>query len=314
DVIYAVSNGQVKPSKHMSLGITLKSLTNSRKIISIVNKYGHCCSYNVLEGLETELTYAATETAQVCPPGVSLVPHLSTGVAYDNFDRFVETPNGKDTLHDTVGIIFQFDESTLKESEAPTPFRSESEDETENSDPNIQRKRRTFDAIIPDVEPYLRKPRMVHTRLPVDSQERNMNPKRLTLSYKLDLLWMISYALKIPDLPMWVGFNSQIRVFNLPPCQVELYQQYLRSRYITSVWRNAHCKLPSTLKPEENGWSEKEGKYEFAWFSGDQLPEFVEDVVIQPDKSCEDENVSDDELDDSGSEANDDWDSESEDF
>lgn len=34
-------------------------------------------------------------------------PDLNTGVVFDNFDRFVETHNGKDTLHDTVGIIFQ---------------------------------------------------------------------------------------------------------------------------------------------------------------------------------------------------------------
>ena len=30
-----------------------------------------------------------------------------TGVAWDNFDRFVETKSGKDTLHDTVGVAYQ---------------------------------------------------------------------------------------------------------------------------------------------------------------------------------------------------------------
>jgi len=34
---------------------------------------------------------------------------MPTGVAFDNFDRFVETSSGKDTLHDTVGIIYQND-------------------------------------------------------------------------------------------------------------------------------------------------------------------------------------------------------------
>jgi len=32
---------------------------------------------------------------------------LSTGVAFVNFDRFVETSSGKDTLHDTVGILYK---------------------------------------------------------------------------------------------------------------------------------------------------------------------------------------------------------------
>ena len=34
-------------------------------------------------------------------------PEFNTGIAWDNFDRFVETKSGKDTLHDTVGIAYQ---------------------------------------------------------------------------------------------------------------------------------------------------------------------------------------------------------------
>ena len=30
-----------------------------------------------------------------------------TAVAWDNFDRFVETKSGKDMLHDTVGVAYQ---------------------------------------------------------------------------------------------------------------------------------------------------------------------------------------------------------------
>jgi hypothetical protein len=34
-------------------------------------------------------------------------PDLNAGVAFDNFDLFVETLTGKDTLDDTVGIVTQ---------------------------------------------------------------------------------------------------------------------------------------------------------------------------------------------------------------
>lgn len=51
DVIYVITNGQIKTSKHMTLGIALKSLTSSRKVVDILNKYGHCCSYNVVDEL-----------------------------------------------------------------------------------------------------------------------------------------------------------------------------------------------------------------------------------------------------------------------
>ena len=38
---------------------------------------------------------------------MSLNASAATGVAWKNFDRFVETKSSKDTLHDTVGIAYQ---------------------------------------------------------------------------------------------------------------------------------------------------------------------------------------------------------------
>lgn len=107
DLIYAVSNGKIKPSKHITLGMTLKSLTISKKIINIINRLGHCCSYTVLEELETEATFASVSHSEICPEDIIRTSNLSVGLAFNNFDRFVDTTSGKDTLHDTVGIIFQ---------------------------------------------------------------------------------------------------------------------------------------------------------------------------------------------------------------
>ncbi|GFU15708.1 uncharacterized protein TNCV_1269231 [Trichonephila clavipes] len=87
--------------------MTLKSLTSSRKVIDIINHYGHCISYNAIEELETEATYSSVSRTGICPEAVNKNENLSTGMAFDNFDRFVDTKNGKDTLHDTVGIIYQ---------------------------------------------------------------------------------------------------------------------------------------------------------------------------------------------------------------
>ena len=41
------------------------------------------------------------------PLGMKLNPHCGTGLAWNNFDRFVETIAGKETLHDTVGVTYQ---------------------------------------------------------------------------------------------------------------------------------------------------------------------------------------------------------------
>lgn len=69
---------------------------------------------------------------------------------------------------------------------------------------------------------------------------------------------------------------------SLPPCQSELYQQFLRAKYITSIWRNAYRDVPTTLKPEDNGWIRFDERSEFKWFEGEQLPNLVSDIIIHP--------------------------------
>lgn len=59
---------------------------------------------------------------------------------------------------------------------------------------------------------------------------------------------------------------------NLPPCKTELFQQFLRANYISSIWNNANEKLPTIFTPEHNGWRLEENQYHFHWFDGDQLP------------------------------------------
>ncbi|GFV35002.1 hypothetical protein TNCV_4259421 [Trichonephila clavipes] len=59
DAIFDVSNSTVKPSKHITLGMTVKSLTSSRKMINILNRLGHCYNYNTLEEPETEATISS---------------------------------------------------------------------------------------------------------------------------------------------------------------------------------------------------------------------------------------------------------------
>ena len=38
---------------------------------------------------------------------MKISPNLCTGLAFDNFDRSVETSSGKDTFDDTVCIAYQ---------------------------------------------------------------------------------------------------------------------------------------------------------------------------------------------------------------
>ena len=46
------------------------------------------------------------QKSTICPEAIKTSPNVCTGIAYDNYDRFVETKDGKNTLRDTVGIIY----------------------------------------------------------------------------------------------------------------------------------------------------------------------------------------------------------------
>ena len=69
----------------------MKSLTGSRKVIEILNRLGHCVSYNLVEEIETGLTYAANEKDILTPSGMNMDVNACTGLEFDNYDRFVET-------------------------------------------------------------------------------------------------------------------------------------------------------------------------------------------------------------------------------
>ncbi|GFS51619.1 hypothetical protein TNIN_350841 [Trichonephila inaurata madagascariensis] len=85
DAICCVSNGTVKPSKHITLGMIMKSLTSSRKMINILNRLGHCCNYNMLEELETEATISFVNHSQICPSDIIQSLSLCTAVEFNNF-------------------------------------------------------------------------------------------------------------------------------------------------------------------------------------------------------------------------------------
>ena len=107
DAIYNVSRGNIKPWKHTVLGLGLASLTGSKITMQILNRHGHCIDYNTTKGLETEIAYSIECEERDTPDGIELRPNLSTASAWDNNDSYVETLDGKSTLHITVGHTYQ---------------------------------------------------------------------------------------------------------------------------------------------------------------------------------------------------------------
>ena len=53
DIVYAVTKRTVLQLKHFLLALGLHTLTGSRKVVDLVNKFGHCMSYDLTCEMET---------------------------------------------------------------------------------------------------------------------------------------------------------------------------------------------------------------------------------------------------------------------
>lgn len=208
DIIYAVTKGRSKPAKNLTLGLAMKSLTNSRQVITMLNRYGHSIGYNLAEELETEMTYTSIQSNVVIPTGIIATNGLSTHVAFDNFDRFVDTTSGKDTMHDTVGIIYQF---TSAENLYNLDATTSSEPDISANEQGPSRKRRRFNEITREIRPYYSKPKTNLQLLPVDSFTNVIDVCQgaAEVATDKDLLWIMALS-KLDSVPMWLGYNCLI--------------------------------------------------------------------------------------------------------
>ena len=101
DIIYAVTCGKHKPTKHLLLPYAVKTLTGNVEIIRMLNKFGHSVSYSQLEENDTALCLQKLATSlnrSVVLPA-SIQPCIFTNLAWDNIDRLEETLTGKGTSH-----------------------------------------------------------------------------------------------------------------------------------------------------------------------------------------------------------------------
>ncbi|CAG5044038.1 unnamed protein product [Parnassius apollo] len=174
---------------------------------------------NSAEEIETEMTYSSQNENNAIPAGISRVDGLSTHVAFDNFDRFVDTATGKDTLNDTVGIIYQFrsenddpdnmDNSDTSDSESLSAYVHEGPTE-----PLARaRKRRRFEAPSKEIRPFVKTPFTSMTFLPFQTITETIDACHSDKSIAIDkdLVWSMSLS-QIDSVPMWLGYNCKIGI------------------------------------------------------------------------------------------------------
>ena len=55
DIIFAVSHGRILTLKHVALPLTLRHLTRSRQVVTLLNRFGHGISDSKLSEIETAM-------------------------------------------------------------------------------------------------------------------------------------------------------------------------------------------------------------------------------------------------------------------
>ncbi len=237
DVIYNITNGSIKPSKHCLLGLGLKSMTGSKKVITTLNKYGHSISYHVAEELETELAMSISEKGHEAPDGLQLKEGLATGFAFDNYDENTETLSGGNTLHDTVGIVYQ-NIIPGEEGNDDRPDGNGNHGDKNDDLPVTRKRQRSLDVALKDVPPYRKKAKI----LTFDFDEITAAcPPNYTSSHYKDLAFTLLSSLN-NAIPLWSGWNSLIHTdtlpqqricylqnINLPPTRLDVVAETLRT-------------------------------------------------------------------------------------
>ncbi len=216
DAIFNVSRGTIKPWKHTVLGLGMASLTGSKLAMQILNRTGHSLSYDDTKGIETEFAYSVDNEERDAPDGIRLNPNLSTACVWDNNDANVETLDGKQTLHATVGHTYQNVLQDIQQVniEDPVEFRD-------------GRKRRKFVGSDREIPPFRKSISNAQFLLPTTAaaadntakqsastttaEEQNEFKIQLTV---LDLYWF--WKLQEGSTPFHAGFMSKFIKDPLP--------------------------------------------------------------------------------------------------
>ncbi|GFU27034.1 hypothetical protein TNCV_280211 [Trichonephila clavipes] len=116
-----------------------------------------------------------------------LSKHMTLGVAFHNFDRYVNTLTEKDNLHNTVEIIYQ----------------------NVSKDYNIELKSSNISGNLDVPLPPTKRRKVLENLTPVEDNEPTL-PANLPLIETIDLLYLFLHFLHVPNTPMGTGFDSKI--------------------------------------------------------------------------------------------------------
>lgn len=218
DLIYATTHGRVKTPKYVGLAMSVQHMTGSKCLVTMLNRFGYCCSYDDIEVVDTSLALdiiASSENLGTVVPS-NITPKVFVQVSGDNNDIKEETLDGKRTTHATTLVLYQRQQCGPKPKPAVRSVHSE--------------KRRSLNT--PEANPHLLEfgacgKRPAGTLYKDKVEEvwfQSLSPSR-TASIQMDLGWLLTrlctQKLFSEDLghcespvhqplPRWSAFNVNI--------------------------------------------------------------------------------------------------------
>ena len=212
DMVFIATHGKIKSGKHITMGLSVKSMTGCVKLITILNRLGCSISSTLVDQLENDIATQILERAHHTPDGLLRFPGLCTGLAWDNYNEILETLSGLGALNDTVGICFQ------NVDEIASDLVKQQEQQASASKPPPQPwklGKRKFTPTGKNIAPYHKKPKIKRMDFAIRTVPR---PPRVTTDQYNDMLWMMSCSLYVT--PMWQGWNSKLIEDPLPQTRI----------------------------------------------------------------------------------------------
>ena len=108
DLIYCVSKGSVRTPKHIGLAVSVKHMTGSKKVVTMLNRFGHAINYDELQRIDTAIAeniIKSDNTDTLLPSNISAGQFVHA--AADNIDINEETLDGLSTTHATSMVLYQ---------------------------------------------------------------------------------------------------------------------------------------------------------------------------------------------------------------
>ena len=196
DICHAATHGEWVMPKHLLLSMTVRHLTGSAELITILNRFGHCQSYTRTRELETAMCSSISANDSVLPPNIALHNNSVIHFCWDNFDLNEETPSGTGTTHSTHGIAIQ-------------DVANDAGSITTEITPVARDRKRTIKPDTTDLKPCFIKPKVG----PNFDIERTKPKIDFSDTERENFIWFLSRntgsSFKCQTVPSWAGWVSQ---------------------------------------------------------------------------------------------------------